>query len=42
MVPLATNTAASLPMRSMDISSSFLTIGSSPNTSSPSGEFTMA
>ena len=42
MVPLETKTAASLPKRSMDISSSFLTVGSSPNTSSPRGEFTMA
>src|SRR5229473_8481673 len=42
MVPLGTNTAAFLPSRAAAISSSLITIGSSPNTSSPSGAVTIA
>ena len=37
MVPLGTNTAASLPKRAAIIASKRATVGSSPRTSSPSG-----
>src|ERR1700687_5810044 len=42
MVPLGRNSAAALPRRAAAISSSRLTMGSSPNTSSPSGAVAMA
>ena len=41
-VPLVTKTAASLFSRSATIASRRCTVGSSPNTSSPSGASTMA
>jgi hypothetical protein len=42
MIPLGTNSAASLPVRSAAVSSSRFTLGSSPKTSSPSGAVAMA
>ena len=42
IVPLGTKVAASLPMRSAATSMSRLVVGSSPNTSSPRAEVTIA
>src|SRR5581483_2646222 len=42
IVPLATKTAASLPVRSAAIASSRRTVGSSPSTSSPTGASAIA